>query len=402
MIDFNTPISRLGTHAEKYEARQTLFGREDILPMWVADMDLATPDFVLQAMRDRLDHPILGYTQTPDSVLQAIVDWQADHDYRVLPEQIVFTHNVANGLFLAIRAFSQIGDAVLVFTPIYPPFMNGVKWNERKLIACPLSEMEGEYQMNFERLEALIEQHNIKLILLSNPHNPSGRVWRRAELERLAGLCLARNVVMVSDEIHSDLVLAPHRHCPLAGLSSEVAMQTVTLRSPGKTFNLAGLHIGYALIANPQLRQAYQHQAAQVKIEGLNLLGYIALQACYSSQGREWMAKLKTHLQGHIDQVIDFFAEHYPLVRIQRPQAGYLIWIDFREMIPQHEQLKRWLIDQVGIGLNDGLSYGSEGEGWMRLNIGVPQSTLDALFRQLECAPRWSPKEDQMSQPSSV
>lgn len=382
-VDFNQPIQREGTHAEKYDARCELFGREDVLPMWVADMDLPTPPFVLEAIRQRLNHPILGYTAMSAQVYQAIVDWQAQHDYRVTREQIVFTHNVANGLFLAVRSFTRPGDSVLIQPPIYPPFYAAAELNERKLSLAPLILQDGHYQIDFEAFERVIMDEQVKLFLLCNPHNPSGRVWQKADLQRLAAICLRHEVVMVSDEIHSDLVYAPHGHTPLASLSQEVAYQTVTLSSPGKAFNLAGLQIGYAMIANPRLKQAFEQEAHKVKIHDLNLFAMVAVEAAYTQPGRLWRDRLLTHFQANMAQVVEFFASHFPQVEVMVPEASFLIWLDFRALFADHGRLRRWLVEQARLGLNDGLSYGEAGRGFMRMNIAVPQATLEQAFARL-------------------
>ena len=382
-FDFNQPLSRQATHAEKYAARQAVFGRDDVLPMWVADMDLATPPFIIEAMQQRLTHPILGYTQTPDSTYQAIINWQAQHPYSVEADQIVFTHNVVNGLYLAVQAFSRPGDRVLIQPPIYPPFYQAAALNERQWVEAPLVLQQDQYQIDFDALERQIIAQGVRLFLFCNPHNPAGRVWTRDELEQLAAICLKHQVIMVSDEIHSDLVYAPHRHTPLASLSTQVAQQTITLSSPGKTFNLAGLQIGYAIIANPALRAAYQRTAAKVKIHDLNLFAMVALEAAYSPAGQDWREQLLAHFEKNIDQVQAFFAQHFPQVKVMRPQASFLIWLDFSGLLPDHQAIKSWLINQAKLGLNDGLSYGEAGRGFMRLNIAVPQATLDQAFAQL-------------------
>jgi cystathionine beta-lyase len=382
-VDFNQPIARDGTHAEKYEARLELFGREDVLPMWVADMDLPTPPFILDAIRQRLDHPILGYTAMSDQSYQAIVDWQTQHGYRVSREQIVFTHNVANGLFLAVRALTRPGDSVLIQPPIYPPFSKAVQMNDRRLVTAPLVLEDGQYQIDFDAFEQAVVEHQVKLFLLCNPHNPAGRVWSSADLQDLADICLRHGVTMVSDEIHSDLVYAPHCHTPLASLSAEVAAQTLTLSAPGKTFNLAGLQIGYGISANPQIKQAFEQEAHRVKIHDLNLFAMIALEAAYSEQGKAWRDKLLAHFQSNIALLKSFFARHFPAVKVINPQASYLVWLDFRAMFSDHQVLKSWLINQAKLGLNDGLSYGEQGRGFMRINIAVPQSTLQQAFNQL-------------------
>lgn len=385
-VDLNQPINRQHTWAEKYDLCERLFGREDVLPMWVADMDLPTPPFILQALQARLQHPILGYSLAPPQTYQVIIDWQAQHGYQVSADDILFTHNVANGLFLAVQALTRPGDAVMIMPPIYPPFAKAVELNERKLVCADLLLQADQYHIDWDAVERGFKQHQVKLLLFCNPHNPAGRVWSRAELTRLTRLCLDQGVTMVSDEIHSDLVFSPHTHLPLASLSPEVAQQTLTLSSPGKTFNLAGLQIGYAITANSQIKTAFQAAMARVKIEELNLMAMVALTAAYTPEGRAWRDHLLRHFSENINQLAVFLAEHLPQVGLIRPQASYLVWLDFRGLFAEHQTLKDWLIHQARLGLNDGLSYGEGGRGFMRMNLAVPKSTLDQALVQLRQA----------------
>lgn len=382
-VDLNQFIDRQHTWAEKYDLRLDLFGREDVLPMWVADMDLPTPPFILQAMQSRLQHPILGYTLTPPETYQAIIDWQAQHGYQVSADQILFTHNVANGLFLAVQALSRPGEAVMIMPPIYPPFAKAVELNDRQLITSDLIAFDNQYQIDWARVERDLKQHEVKLLLFCNPHNPAGRVWSEPELNQLASLCLHYGVTIVSDEIHSDLVFAPYKHRPLASISPEIAQVTLTLSSPGKTFNLAGLQIGYAISANPVIKAALQNAMARVKIEDLNLMAIVALTAAYSPAGRDWRDQLLRHFSQNLTQLERFLAEHFSQVRLIRPQASYLVWLDFRGVFIDHQALKHWLVEHAKLGLNDGLSYGESGRGFMRMNLAVPKGTLDQALTQL-------------------
>lgn len=388
--ELNQTISREGTYAEKYELRKALFGTDDVLPMWVADMDLPTPSFILDALKERLHHPLLGYTITPEPVYQAIIDWQAHNDYHITQSQIVFTHNVANGFHMAVSAFTQPGDSVLVQPPIYPPFLSAPKENGRHLVTAPLilnrNGQTSRYEIDFIAFEAAIIHHQVKLFLFCNPQNPSGRVWLKAELKQLAELCLKHDVTIVSDEIHSDLVYPGHQHIPIASLSEEIANITVTLNSPGKTFNLGGLQIGYAIIANPKLKVNYLKICQSISIHELNLMGLVALQAAYSPQGFTWKQALTSYFTQNIERVESFFKQHYPLVKIMRPEASYLIWIDFSEMFANQSELKNWLIKKAKLGLSDGLAFGEMGKGFMRMNIAVNKVVLEQVLLQLEAA----------------
>ncbi|GAB6069112.1 pyridoxal phosphate-dependent aminotransferase [Thiomicrorhabdus hydrogeniphila] len=389
MFNFNQSISRIGTHAEKYELRQALFGTNDVIPMWVADMDLPTPPFVMNALKSRLNHAILGYTLTPEAVYQSIIHWQAQNNYTVQKSQIVFTHNVANGFFMAVSAFTRPGDSVLVQPPVYPPFLKAPEINDRKLVEAPLALVDGRYQIDFETFEKAIVDNSVKLFLFCNPQNPSGRVWLKSEVEQLANICLKHNVIIVSDEIHSDMVYAPHKHIPMASLSDDVANITITLSSPGKTFNLGGLQIGYAIIANPQLKADYVKICQQNAIDSVNLFGQIAMAAAYTDQGKEWRDELLNHFTQNIDLLENFLAKELPQVKLMRPEASYLVWLDFREMFTEQAKLKEWLVTKAKLGLNDGESFGGQskaGTGFMRINLAVPKPTLDKALQQLRQA----------------
>jgi cystathionine beta-lyase len=386
--EINQTISREGTHAEKYELRKALFGTEDILPMWIADMDLPTPSFILEALKQRLQHPLLGYTTTPDPVYQAIIDWQAHHDYHIIKSQILFTHNVANGFYMAVSAFSQPGNTVLVQSPIYPPFLKAPAQNNRHLVEAPLvldrQQATQRYEIDFVAFEQVIIEQKVRLFLFCNPQNPSGRVWLRDELEQLAAICLRHQVTIISDEIHSDLVYPGHQHIPIASLSAEIADITVTLNSPGKTFNLAGLQIGYAIIANAKLKADYLKVCQSVSIHELNLMGMVALEAAYSPEGFMWKQALLEHLTANIETLESFLQQHAPLVKVMRPEASYLVWLDFSAMFDNQKALKNWLVNKAKLGLNDGLSFGEVGKGFMRMNIAVSKPVLQKALMQLQ------------------
>lgn len=382
----NSEIDRTGTHSEKYELRQSLFGSEDVLPMWVADMDLPIAPHITQALVERMQHPILGYTLASDQTYQAIINWHAQKGLACTAQQIEFTHNVANGFHMAIQALSKPGDTVLVQTPVYPPFLTAPLLNNRHCVESPLELHNGRYQINFEQFEKDIIKHNVKLYLLCNPQNPSGRVWLKQELERLANICLKHNVLIISDEIHSSLI-NHGTFTSMASISKEIANITVTLDSPGKTFNLGGLQIGYAIIYNPDLLQQYQSVKRTVSIEGLNVFALVALEAAYSHKETEpWLASLNTHLKSNIAYLKQFLTTHYSKIKMMEPEASYLVWLDFRALFDNPVNLKTWLVNQAKLGLNDGAGFSkkpSVSEGFARMNIAVPKATLVTACNQL-------------------
>lgn len=385
-LDFNKAISRLGTDSEKYELRQKLFGTDDVLPMWVADQDLPTPSFILEVLKKRLEHPILGYNHMPDSLYQSIVNWQAQYHYNVESADLIFTHNVANGFFMAVSAFTTSGDAILVQPPVYPPFLTASAIENRQCVEAPLVLKNNRYEIDFDAFEQKIIDHQVKLFLFCNPQNPSGRVWLKSELEKLAAICLEHEVVVVSDEIHADMTYPEHQHIPMASLSEEVKNNTVTLNSPGKTFNLGGLQIGYAIIANPALKAAYLKLCQANAIQDLNLFGYLAMQAAYSDKGRLYRDQLLQYFLGNIERVKTFFQTFLPQVKVMLPEASYLIWLDFSAIFASQDELKSWLIQHAKLGLNDGESFGEAGKGFMRMNLAVSEETLTQALAQLEQA----------------
>lgn len=386
MFDFDRVIDREGSDAEKYDARQALFGTTDVLPMWIADQDLPTPSFILDALRQRLEHPILGYTHMSEALYQAVINWQAQHDYVVQQSDIIWTHNVANGFHLAVQAFTQAGDNILVQPPVYPPFLKAPELNNRHCIEAPLLLINGRYEIDFLAFEQTLIRHDIKLFLFCNPQNPSGRVWLKDELTQLGELCLKHQVIVISDEIHSDLIYPGKQHHPMASLSEAFAQNTITLSSPGKTFNLGGLEIGYALIANPSLRSAYTAVCHSLKIQDINLLGAVALQAAYSDLGRDYQQPLLAYLHSNLDLVEAFIEAHLPKIKMMRPEASYLVWLDFSALFSDQALLKRWLVTQAKLGLGDGNNFGNAGKGFMRMNIALPKIRLKIALNQLHNA----------------
>lgn len=373
---FDIPINRQGTWAEKYDARQSLFGRDDVQPLWVADMDFATPSFVLDAITARLAHPIMGYTQVPETVAQCVCNWQArQHDWQTQTADLVWLGGVVSGLYLSVQAFSQEQDAVMVFTPVYPPFMKAITDNNRNLITVPLLNEGNRYQLDFVAIESAMREHRVKLLLFANPHNPAGRVWSKDELIQLASLCLHYGVKVVSDEVWSDIILNPAlRHIPFASLSNEMSNQTITLSAPSKTFNLAALHTAYALIPNPELRRAFQRQHSKTRASDASLFGLHALQAAYSDEGHHWLGELLSYLRGNLTLVESILTHHG--IRPMTPDATYLVWLDFSERFNEQSELVHWCVETCGLGLSNGTHFGEAGKGFMRLNMAVPRSEL--------------------------
>lgn len=386
---FDRPVNRENSFAEKYDLRQKLFGTENVLPMWVADMDLPTPPFIIEALHQRLQHPILGYNLMPDLAYQAIIDWQNLNNYDVKKSEILFTHNVANGFHLAIQASTRVGDSVVVLPPVYPPFMSAPENCGRQTLNVPLIiQSQGGYTIDFNALESALQKPKVTALLFCHPHNPVGHVWQKHELIQLAQLCLQNNVVLISDEIHSDLILTG-RHIPIASLSDDIAQNTITLSSPGKTFNLGGLQLGYAIIANSKLRQGYQNVMQQVSIHDLNTFALHSLIAAYSPAGQNWRLALLAHINTNFETLRNFLQQYAPEVDLAPAEATYLAWLNFSAWKLPQKQLKHWLVTQAKLGLSNGDSFfpaGTQNTGWMRMNLAVSKQTLQQALNQLQTA----------------
>jgi cystathionine beta-lyase len=384
-FDFDTPVDRRGTDSNKWGK----YAGRDVLPLWVADMDFAAPDCVLAALRARLEHPILGYTVTPESTFAAIADWQwRRHGWRVEREWISVLPGLVPALALCVQAFSRPGEGVVVQPPVYNPLFEAVARNGRRLVTNPLLWTPAGHRMDFDQLEAALTP-DTRLLLLCSPHNPGGRVWRRDELERLGAICLAHDLIVISDEIHADLVYPGAKHLPLAAITPELARRTVTLNSPGKTFNIAGLNCAYAICPDPGLRARLRAAAQSLHLEGANLLGPVALEAAYG-QGEAWLAALLDYLRGNRDLARASLARRLPHVGCQAPEATFLLWLDCRACCQAQglddTRLRQRLID-AGLGLSPGSQFsapsGAEGSGFMRLNFALPRAQLDVALERL-------------------
>lgn len=379
--DFDTYIDRVGTDCEKYESLLPIFGSDNVIPLWLADMDFATADFICDAMRQRLEHPIFGYTFRPECYHNSIAGWiERRGGWSINTAWLAFSPGVVAGVTFAMLSCTEIGDGVVIQPPVYHPFANTIRFNHRTLLTNPLVETEDGYRINFEDLEAKLSQ--AKAFILCNPHNPTGRVYTLEELLRIGELCQRYDVTIISDEIHSDFVYKPHKHLHIASLSDDLAMRTVTLLAPSKSFNIAGLSTAVAVIPNPERLATYKAEVAKIHVDNGNIFGTVALHAAYE-QGDEWMDQMVDYLQGNIDFVHDFMTQHVPSVGCYKPESTFLMWLDFRPWGMEREQLCRFLVEKAGLGMGDGAIYGVEGTGFMRLNIGTPRSVLRRALEQL-------------------
>jgi len=379
--NFDTSIPREGTNCVKYDLRQAIFGREDVIPMWVADMDFPVPPFVSEAIRRRAEHPIYGYSIIPDSYNQAVVDWQKRrHGWDIRKEWLLFSPGVVTGLNVIVQGLTEPGDKIIVQPPVYFPFFSCVKNNGRTLVHNQLLEKEGKYSIDFENLERKMKD-GAKMLILCSPHNPVSRCWTRKELEWLGALSIKYGVLIVSDEIHCDLVLSPFRHIPLATLSDDIARNTITCIAPSKTFNLAGLFTSSIIIPDESLRNKFK--AAEEKTHlSANLFGIVAAEAAYR-EGDEWLGELIAYLEKNILLAVDFISAEIPEIKVSPAEATYMLWMDFRRFGNSDAELKRRLIDKAGLGFVDGPTFGPGGEGFQRMNVACPRHILVKSLERL-------------------
>lgn len=382
---FDTHIDRTGTGALKIDALAPRWGRTDLLPLWVADMDFPTPDFILDALRDRLAHPILGYTAEPADYRPAIVDWMAGHHgWRIAPEWISFVPGVVKGIAFVLDAFTQPGDKILIQPPVYHLFRLTIERTGRTVVDNPLRMREdGQYEMDFDQLAAVAE--GCKVLVLCNPHNPGGRCWDRAMLARLAEFCAERKILVVSDEIHADMALFGARHCPFADAAACAAANSITLGAPTKTFNLAGVVSSYAIVPDDGLRQRFFDWLQARELNEPTVFAPIATVAAFR-QGEKWRREMLAYVEDNIRFVEAYCREHLPAVRPIRPEASFLVWLDCRELGLAHDDLLDLFVDKARLALNDGEMFGTGGAGFMRLNVGTPRTVLEQAMQRLAAA----------------
>ena len=380
--NFDEIIERHNTASVKYDVRGTIFGKEDVVPMWVADMDFRTPDFVMETIRERTEHEILGYSIRTDAYFDALIQWlKRRHYWQIQKEWIAFSPGIVPALNMAVMAFTQPHDKIIVQPPVYFPFFGAVKDHNRELVYNPLVMKDGRYHMDYDHLEKLCRD-GASMLLLCNPHNPAGNAWSPEELKKMADICLEYDVLMVSDEIHSDLVNRGFKHTVLASLSPEISAQTITMVAPSKTFNMAGLSTASVIIENPLLYAGFNKTLNALHIGMGNVFGNVAAQAAYT-HGDEWLDQLIKYIDGNIQYVMGFAEAHLPQLRVIRPEATYMVWIDFRKLGLSDDDLKDFIINKAGLGLNQGVQFGPGGEGFMRMNLACPRSTVEEGMARL-------------------
>ena len=384
--DFEKIIERKGTGAVKTDALKNVFGQEELTPMWVADMDFETPDFIVEAIRKRLEHPIFGYTVEPEDFRPAIIDWIADHHgWNVQKEWISYIPGIVKGIGMAINALLEKDDKVIIQPPVYHPFRLVPQKNGREIVFNPLKELtDGSYEMDFENLEAVCDE-KCKMLILANPHNPAGIVWPRETLERLAEFCHDKGIIVISDEIHCDMALFGNRHIPFASVSEKAAACSITFGAPSKTFNIAGIVASYAIVPNDELRERFYGWLEASEFAAPSIFSPIATIAAFR-EGEEWRKQMLEYIEGNIDYVIKFCAEKIPQIKPLRPQASFLVWLNCRDLNLNRETLNKLFIEKASLALNDGEIFSPGGEGFMRMNIGTSRIVLQKAMERLEKA----------------
>ena len=377
--DFTSLPNRFGHHTYKWKEAET---NREVLPAWIADMDFVVLPEVRQVVQAYADQLVYGYTYASDALIESVRDWEASqHGYHFDKDALVFIEGVVPAISTAIQAFTKEGEAVLINTPVYPPFARSVKLNNRRLITNSLVEKDGLFEIDFDQLEKDMVEENVKLYILCNPHNPGGRVWEKEVLEKIGHLCQKHSVLLVSDEIHQDLALFGHKHQSFNTIDPAFKDFALILSSATKTFNIAGTKNSYAVIENPKLRVAFQKRQLANNQHEISGLGYLATEAAYH-YGKDWLGELKDVIEDHINYVVDVLSNETK-IKVMKPQGTYLIWLDFSDYDLTDERLQELLKNEAKVILNRGLDFGEEGTLHARLNVAMPKTLLEEVCQRI-------------------
>ena len=373
--NFDEIIERRGTDCFKWDAPAKQYGRDDLLPMWVADMDFRSPDFVMEAIRRRCDHEVLGYTMPSEGYIQAVTSWlQKHYAIKATREELHFIPGIVAGIAYTLLCLTQPGDRVLVTTPVYPPFLNLPKDSQRELVCSPLKIENGRFAIDYDDFERKAE--GCKLFILSNPHNPAGTVWGKEVLTRIADICERKGLLVISDEIHADLTLPPHQHVSYSTVSDAAAHHSLTFMAPSKTFNIAGLGSSICYIANPELRERFFGWLDGLGVAGGNIFAFTAAEAAFV-HGEEWLQQMLAYLNENVHTLAQFLKERMPKVKAVLPEASYLAWLDFSAYGIPHKKLADRFINEAKVVINDGTTFGGDAYNCcFRMNLGCPRALL--------------------------
>ncbi len=383
--NFNEIVDRSNNFSAKFDEREKKFGTSDVIPLWIADMDFKVAKPITDAIMKRAEQGIFGYTSRPNSYYEAFCEWQNTRNNWVINKDLIsFSPGVVPSLSVIVREFSDKNDKILIQTPVYPEFYDVIESWDRVVIENQLSESDGIYSIDFNDFEEKLKQHP-KLFIFCSPHNPVGRVWTQNELNRITELCLQYNVMIISDEIHSDLILWGNKHIPTASISSEISQKTITCTSCTKTFNLAGLQASFVIFPNNEVKSIFDNFWRNLDIHRNNCFSLVAVEAAYR-QGQEWLEQLISYIESNIDFIGDYCSKNIPKIKPSRPESTYLVWLDCRELGLENEELNNFMINEAGLGLNSGNDFCRSLSGFMRLNVACPRSVLEKSMIQLEKA----------------
>ncbi|MFC0562066.1 MalY/PatB family protein [Halalkalibacter alkalisediminis] len=382
---FNEVIERRGTDSLKWDMTKQRFGGENLLPMWVADMDFRAPQEVLDALHEKVEHGIFGYPAHSETVDQAVQSWlKRRYDWTIDTNTLIYTAGIVPTISYIIQAFTEPGDQVIIQTPVYYPFYDVVNKNNRELIRNPLAFDGDHYDMDLEHLESVITEKT-KMIVLCHPHNPVGRVWKREELEALAQICKKHDLFVVSDEIHADLLFNGEKHIPFASVSNEAAERTFTCLAPSKTFNLAGIQTSYVVVENEELRTKLRNHLANSFANMTNSFAEVATEAAYN-HGEEWLDELMVYVEANFQYVRRYVEEHMPKLRVMDSEGTYLLWLECSKLPLTPAERKKWLIEEAQVALNPGSIFGEEGKSFERINLACPRATLQEGLERIKRA----------------
>jgi cystathionine beta-lyase len=385
IYNFNESVERRNTNCEKWDNCIERFGRNDLLPLWVADMDFKTPDFIISALRQRLEHEILGYPIRPLSFYNAVKNWLQRRGWQIETNKINFSPGVVSAINFAVNAFTDFGDKILINTPVYHPFMYAVNNHGRILVRSSLvNSGDGYYTVDFDDFERKLAD-GVKMFIMCSPHNPVGRVWTLDELTRIGQLCVKYNVLIISDEIHSDLIFKPNRHIYFASISEEFADRTVTFIAPSKTFNIAGLSSSIIYADNMDLCKKIGAYIRNLGISGGTIFGDIALETAYAN-GDEWLEQLINYLDENCEYVVNYLRTNIPQITTRKPEGTYLMWLDCSRLKMTAAQTQDFLVSKAGLAMNPGRMFGDEGEQFVRLNVATQRSVLVQAMENLRKA----------------
>ncbi|MDH6535328.1 putative C-S lyase [Parabacteroides sp. 52] len=383
--NFDEVIERKGSFSVKAEMLKETFGREDLLPLWVADMDFRTPDFIVDALKKRCEHEIFGYTFAPDTYYESIIQWvHYKYHWYIQQEWINYIPGIVKGIGFALQCFTQPGDKVIIQPPVYHPFRIVPESMQRQVVYNPLKEVNGTYEMDFEHLESIIDK-DCKVLIVCSPHNPGGIVWPKETLIQLAEICARHHILVISDEIHAEMVYPGNKHHPFPTVSETAASCSITFMAPSKTFNIAGIVSSYAIIPDEQLRQKFYSFLEAGEFGAGTLFAYTATTAAYT-YGAEWLQQMRQYVMENVRFVTEFLEYHIPQIKTYAPQASFLLWLDCRGLKLSQEELVNLFVNKAHLALNDGSMFGPGGEGHMRLNVGCPRALLEEALNALKKA----------------